>query len=541
MNAVIPIARLPPELLAQIFVAYIAAMKGYSSYRHRGSSHYYWVEVTHVCHHWREVALNTPKLWSDILIESGCGSVERVQTFIARSKQAALHIAVLSTKEKWYPTLQEVLREIHRAETLKLKLGRDVLSVAMNHLPSKAPHLRLLDIQTPYNSTPSDYVVFPLGKCAAPSLTDLTISSHRVNWAKGIFPQSLARLYISGGAQNTSLCKDVVEALDGLPALEYLQLIDVLSPFPESTTSLPPTFSPVCFAKMKDLRIASSALISVYFLAHCVVPASTKITLTIQSSCSAEAVPLMIAPLSSKLNEGLIADGKQAVNSVVISSSCMTFYKREAAPVTTDRMQPHFILNLPVGMRDGLILGSLYPHLPLRDVATLSIANITYHQWAKPGWLKMLEAMENLQALTFVGDSLSTVTLNSLLRARTTSTDAEPDPKRPHLMPKLKQIALRRYRFREADDDDEETTFVNELRKTLSLRKASGSRIRRVVVKECINMDEGDIKVLQKSVAVIWDGVVDYEDIDDEDEFYESDPDYSSYYDDYGYGRRHSG
>jgi hypothetical protein len=59
-NQLVPISRLPPETLATIFV-FLSA----SAWNER-AVHLKWICVAHVCHRWREIALNYPRFWSHI-------------------------------------------------------------------------------------------------------------------------------------------------------------------------------------------------------------------------------------------------------------------------------------------------------------------------------------------------------------------------------------------------------------------------------------------------------------------------------------------
>ena len=68
--------RLPPEILSKIFL--IAQAEDVELCRRSGAIpmgspgatpfdySIQWVELTHVCHYWREVALNCPSLWTNI-------------------------------------------------------------------------------------------------------------------------------------------------------------------------------------------------------------------------------------------------------------------------------------------------------------------------------------------------------------------------------------------------------------------------------------------------------------------------------------------
>ena len=84
-NALSPIFRLPPEILAAIFV-HCARFhhKSLSICTRRPG----WVKVSYVCRHWREVALGCPTLWSYHFVVSSRWTEE----LLARSMEVPLKI-----------------------------------------------------------------------------------------------------------------------------------------------------------------------------------------------------------------------------------------------------------------------------------------------------------------------------------------------------------------------------------------------------------------------------------------------------------------
>jgi hypothetical protein len=87
-NALVPIFLLPPEILilARVFHLLVLEEPPFSGRRHLG-----WIRVTHVCRHWRQVALDDSSLWAKII----CGIPTRTKwmsEMLARAKNAPLDI-----------------------------------------------------------------------------------------------------------------------------------------------------------------------------------------------------------------------------------------------------------------------------------------------------------------------------------------------------------------------------------------------------------------------------------------------------------------
>ncbi|KAI0063919.1 hypothetical protein BV25DRAFT_1914971 [Artomyces pyxidatus] len=75
-NAIAPVSRLSPEILPLIFELH--ALEAPLRKDHLG-----WIEVTHVCRHWRSIAIDTAALWRNIFMHLGD---EWVGTMLARAK-----------------------------------------------------------------------------------------------------------------------------------------------------------------------------------------------------------------------------------------------------------------------------------------------------------------------------------------------------------------------------------------------------------------------------------------------------------------------
>lgn len=129
-NALSPINnRLPPELLSEIFLScFHATLDSFVVWPYR------WISATHVCQHWRDIALRTPRLWSHIILtrsDNILGRSSRMREWIKRSGRLPLKIEQLEVfmevQKISYTVGSEVLslimQEAHRAQQLSVTLG----------------------------------------------------------------------------------------------------------------------------------------------------------------------------------------------------------------------------------------------------------------------------------------------------------------------------------------------------------------------------------------------------------------------------------
>ena len=142
-NSYFPVFRLAPELLANIFIL------GVQDYYHENDDHLTfrvpsWVNVSYVCHHWRNVALNCPTLWTYHFTVS----LPWTEELLVRSRQASLKIRIHFDSRKtcswWSSLVEKLLSHTERIQELRLRVPTSVLpSVFFLH----APRLQILDIE----------------------------------------------------------------------------------------------------------------------------------------------------------------------------------------------------------------------------------------------------------------------------------------------------------------------------------------------------------------------------------------------------------
>ena len=268
-NELAPISSLPTEVIGAIFsLLRVPTLDGKPDHRA-------WLRVAHVCHHWREIALNQPLLWShlDFTAVSSAGAVE----ILARAKKVPLHLKANVPFGHWddarFRNLQKELKtHASRIRHLELCIEPTQLKKTLNHLISPAPTLEYLFLSCQANkhgSIESIYIPNTLFDGATPRLSCLKLEHCNINWMSPLL-RGVEHLHIlSYSAPNLS---DWLDALDEMPQLKTLNLHSSL---PTSTIDPAPfdVERTVTLPSLTLLNISGLVRVCGLALAHLVLPA----------------------------------------------------------------------------------------------------------------------------------------------------------------------------------------------------------------------------------------------------------------------------
>jgi hypothetical protein len=142
-NALAPISSLPTELIAAIF----------SFSRLPEDRHLAWLRVAHVCHQWRDIALNQPLFWThvDFTNLTLAGATE----ILARAKKAPLHLEAWMASCHWNSARVSAFekelqsRVSHICHLRIASLEGSYLRRTLEGLASPAPTLEYLSLSHP--------------------------------------------------------------------------------------------------------------------------------------------------------------------------------------------------------------------------------------------------------------------------------------------------------------------------------------------------------------------------------------------------------
>ena len=281
-NAVAPISSLPTEVIAVI----LSISRVFGAPLVGGKlDHLAWLRVTHVCHQWREVALNNPLFWSHIDFSdiSLAGATE----MLVRAKKAPLYLTAKLTghyHDVHFSTFKKELQS-HVANICRLEISADAVFLrrTIKRLSSPAPRLESLSLftQASYLLAPSRATIpDTLFGGTTPRLSFLLLYKCNINWKSPLL-KGLRSLEIHKPSRyvRPSLA-DWLDALDQMPQLKNLALYrasPIAPPFPldaKRTVTLPSLTSLDIYASAGECSLA---------LSHLVLPVLTKLRIEAKS------------------------------------------------------------------------------------------------------------------------------------------------------------------------------------------------------------------------------------------------------------------
>jgi hypothetical protein len=275
-NALVPISFLPPEILSWVFHLLVLAEPPLSGRRSLG-----WIRVTHVCRHWRQIALDDSSLWAKI-----CGipmNTKWISEMLARAKNAPLDIEfkpiTRSSPEAFLMIPPHIFHtrqlRLHGLSLLHFNLVREIYS-------REAPALEHFELVAAYSPLPfPDLGGNMLFKGRSPRLRTFSLSQVVIPWS--IIPRGqLTQLKIAcpnEGVYSPGDLSQLIDLLVNCPALEILALDFCL---PSQLTEFPHGRT-VHLSNLSRLRLCGSTSRIMNMLKMLKLPSSTTLHLNCTS------------------------------------------------------------------------------------------------------------------------------------------------------------------------------------------------------------------------------------------------------------------
>ncbi|KAH9170563.1 hypothetical protein EDB89DRAFT_1274107 [Lactarius sanguifluus] len=288
-NTLAPVSSLPAEVIDNIFSFLRSRVTLSASKLGDGLV---WLRVAHVCHQWREIALNQPLFWShvDFTVISSAGAAE----ILARAKTVPLHLEARVPSGLWddarFSAFQKEL-QVHASHICHLRISAESCQFRriFEGLVSPAPILESLSLFSresqdgTLEAPVGTFVPDTLFDGSTPRLSGLELSDCDLRWSSPLFVGSLKHLEISTSFERPSLSV-WLDALDQMPQLETLVLRWASPVSPPGASLSPDVDRTVTLPSLTLFEISSFVRDCGCALAHLILPALTSLCI-ISESC----------------------------------------------------------------------------------------------------------------------------------------------------------------------------------------------------------------------------------------------------------------
>jgi hypothetical protein len=451
-NALAPISRLPPEIIAIIF-SFLSLPREYARLLAGDKQDILaWLRVSHVCHRWREIALNQPRIWSriDFTTLTSAGATE----VLSRSKMAPLELEADLSDAHWGgDRIDAFAKQLssHVSHTSRLNITADFadLQAIIEQLASPAPALEWLSLILDGEGhlrlgIPSNAIIpHTLFDGTAPRLSRLQLDHCDISWTSPLFKNlRVLELLMLSQVARPSL-DEWLDAMEQMSQLDTLVVNHATPRVPTVNTPLSEPTRVITHPTLTQLNLAASASDCTFALAHLILPALIRIRVDVTSElASADDVRALIpyfsrnahGPQDAEPLQSILISGEPSLTEIVLWT---------AAGADMEVQNPVSLISATLSARaiftasghmwfdtDVEILDATLAALPLGSLNTLTAQNSSrIPEWL---WLAQTPRWPLLERIRLVG----TVT-----KSFTTVLTKDAPPEGP-LLPSLKKLSL---------------------------------------------------------------------------------------------------
>ncbi|KAH8091701.1 hypothetical protein BXZ70DRAFT_909752 [Cristinia sonorae] len=535
INTCSSLSILPPEVLVEVFRQYAMLYEeeednvtGADVWL-GGVKPYKWLGITHVCHHWRELALNTPRLWARIPVHA---KDKVVKEMVARAKDAPLIVkANLTTNLPLIGRFYDIFnKHIHHVASLDIQLRGFTLSDLFT-AGASAPLMHSFTFRDVSGGTANWPAIRGLFSRSLPSMEYVSIRCEMLQWEPAIFLPTLKELKLecarydpnqagrgrfinSGGPPRHPTWVEFYDAMQKMPYLRELDLENAFPVDPPNRANSPN--EPLHFPSLKDLLIFGNAKECADFLNHVSLPLRCGILVRVTLD-PGETVS-MVGPAVRRQVEAwdrkpvrLVGTSKDADSDPLRSLTISDIHAhavlfRAWSFVFTD---PANVVRLPHMQQEKLTLSLISDRTPaatLLEGFASSLCGSTLHTlclepldgMSEKVWISVLREMPNLHMLY--------VSRQSGHRIPAVLSVQVPDGgARKPILPNLKDLLFDGIDFSatlpgEAGVDAE---FGTRLRRALDVRKRAGAMVAELIVTNCSNVRKTEMKIIEGLVGLV--------------------------------------
>ncbi|KAF9241061.1 hypothetical protein BU15DRAFT_73545 [Melanogaster broomeanus] len=528
-NSLLPVSRLPCEILATIFL--YQAHSFYQDPRYSGTWRAAppWANVSYVCHHWRNVALSCQSLWSFLFVSPPRWTEE----LLSRSKTVPLRIRIdvgfTCQRAMIFKLFQKVTTDVTRIQDLSLKLPTlpyNLIEGVLSKLSTPAPLLHTLHLCIPDLGEDGEDGIYPdtLFNRETPALRSLEFCYSHMPWSSPIFTtlSTLRLRNIPSSSQPT--ITELLAMLRRIPDLTHLYLENAFRSAKDALTSQHTLLSEsLDLPHLSRLALIAPFSAVVVFLSNVTVPLKTEIRLSCRRNIdTTESYTPLYPLLERRFNT------TSDVGTVIRTLNIKTTSRDAGFVLSTSerdcdvsfysdgrRLHEDWGCCIPLKLETDVSSSKDLEHLVGDICRIISMAHLhTLIHLASERSLLSLSFIRatfgNLQELQLiklielgVAEWISALSPGSC--KRTHSIEKAPDI----FAPALAELHVTAVFFADTchPRSPECSGSVQCLRKALACRKAKGSALKKLVIAGSYYVSNAQVRDLRRVVdEVVWDG-----------------------------------
>ncbi|KAH6915990.1 hypothetical protein BKA70DRAFT_1254403 [Coprinopsis sp. MPI-PUGE-AT-0042] len=502
-NGLSPIYRLPPEILAEIFMFYRDNCPDpLWRFPELPATWLEWTQVAQVSHHWREAALSHPPLWARLMVEYGPWSEEMLK----RSKTALLDVLIppppTPEGERLVKTLISQPERLERLQIVLSSMPMQKMVAPFFHSPAQNLKVLTLKAETRPFTLPSD-----LFGGDAPRLRSLTLTPGDCATWKCLLPfKCLASLKLDFAYFEARRTPD--DFLDVLERIPTLRELDVKIDLTDVEVEWERVHSAVHLRNLQQFALSTGSVKHLAtFLKWIVMPATVSIAL--QGRCMTETdegfTQDLIAALNSNCWAGPIVTSASPTSLVSLAFEVVGWGVAVSGWFHGVNVEEH-------GVREGFKHFGLQLEGPscsaattnlLHSLPTTHVSSIYLEQALDSADLALLSSLPNLERVHLYRQNATKVLAwiredpsQHFLRARIftfTQVEFVPDEGEGNS---------------DAVDLDDLIDTIN----VIQLERKGKGEILEVCLRWCTNVDRDQVAQIRHAipefVRIEWDGVV---------------------------------
>ncbi|TFK53033.1 hypothetical protein OE88DRAFT_1334476 [Heliocybe sulcata] len=468
----------------------------------------YRFRVTHVCHRWREVALQHPCLWSDIAMTS----LECFRELLFRSKAVSLFLSweTLEDNTEGRDILGLIFTELHRIKSLDLGAPNAMLKELQGRLPKTALRLRRLGLYANNDDEDGQPIHF-ISSLDLPQLEVLEVDRYPLSSSQMLLVPSLTALLLCR-IPSGSDTKSLLTLLRNTPLLSSLSIWDPDGKLlvRSAETSLEPVrllhlealnlfcHLTLCAQILTDLKFPKNICIAMYVLCY-------DITSETQSARS--------QALINRIRTSFTSDFLRAFYIGCCANDelpGLTFggWSRVPRELDTPGLSPKLHLTFCGSKDSESLLALIGRRLPLGNVTYLCVQECEYYTLSR--WRSVFLRMVNVTTLHVHGGVAASLPAalhvhENPATAAQTATPVANDAKRriSRLFPHLQYLRLQGVSFLKDIQERTPDDFIEQLKKALGCRKKRRCPLAHLDVRDASNFLQADADHLRKVVGKV--------------------------------------